>query len=119
MQSQLLISNQFALEECATLQPNSRSWHNETGFAPLGGMFAAPMGYLLDATLLDATGELRPVDGFAMQHTRKGSGMAGGGGLWLGTGSVKVADKCRFAQAGGMMRQEFRPIIAQTQIGDF
>lgn len=114
MQSQLLFSNLFALEECACLQPNSRSWQNENGFAPLGGLTASPMGYFLGMRSHDVMGELRPVDGLVMQP-----GMAGNGGLGMGTDTLTLAGKGRLAKAGGIMRQETRPVTAQIQIGDY
>ena len=110
MQSQLLFSELFALQECASLQPNSRSWHNEKGIAPQVGM-SATMGYLLDAGLRDVMGELRPVDGPAMQPTA----MAGICGLGIAT----ELGKRRLAQMGGIMRHAVRPIAKQTQIGDY
>lgn len=116
MQNQLLFSNLFALEECARFQPNSRSWQNEIGCAPLGGLTASPMGYLLDMRSHAAMGDLRPVDSLTMQ-TRKGSGMAGTGGLGMGIDTVTGIR--RFAEVGGIMRQETRPATAQIQIGDY
>jgi len=110
MQNQLLFSELFALQECDSLQPNSRSWHNEKGIAPQVGMLAT-MGYLLDAGLRDVMGELRPVDGPAMQPT----GMAGMSGL----GMASEGGKRRLAQMGGIMRHAVRPIAKQTQIGDY
>ena len=110
MQSQLLFSNPFALEECACLQPNSRSWQNENGFAPLGGFTASPMAYLLGMRSYAVMGGLRPVDGFSMQ-----TGMTGNGGPGMGTDAFAIIGKRAFAGVGGFMR----PITAHIQIGDY
>ena len=118
MQHTLLISNDFALEECASLQPNSCSWQNEIGCAPLGGFTASSMGYLLAMRPHATTGDLRPVDNFTMQ-TCKGHGMAGTGSMGMDNDSFVVPGNRRFAEAGGMMRQETRPATAQIQIGDY
>lgn len=115
---QLLSSNLFALEECASLQPNSRSWHNEYACAPQGGLLASLMGTLLDATMRDARGGLRPVDGATMRQARKGNGMAGTGGMRLADTPADVR-MSQFAEATGMLRHETRPGAAQIQIGDY
>lgn len=114
MQSQMLFSDLFALEPCASLQPNSRSWQNENRFAPQGGTYAAPMGYLLDAGLRDVMGELRLVDGFAMPTTRKGFGMADAGGTGSDPELLVTGGKPTFAHSGAIMR----PGLAQTLLGD-
>ena len=117
---QLLSSNLFALVECASLQPNSRSWHNENACAPQGGLLASLMGTLLDATIRDAKGGLRPVDGTIMLQARKGNGMAGTGGIGLAMADTPAGVRMsQFAEATGMMRHEARPGAAQTQIGDY
>jgi hypothetical protein len=117
---QLLSSNLFALEECASLQPNSRSWHNENACAPQGGLLAFLMGTLLDATMRDARGGLRPVDGTTMRQARKGNGMAGTGGMGLAMADTPAGVRMsQFPDATGMMRHEARPDAAQIQISDY
>lgn len=115
MQTKLLSSNLIALEECASLQPNSRSWHNEKECAPQGGLMAFLMGNLLDAALRDARGELRPVDGLTMPH----AGMNGTGGMGMCIDDIPTAGIYGFAEAAGIMRHETRPGMAQTGIDTY
>lgn len=114
---QLLNSNLFALEECASLQPNSRSWHNENACAPQVGRSVFLMGTLLDATLRNSKGGLRPVDGIIMPQTRNGYGMLATGGMGMAD-TPAMARVSQIGKATGMLWQEARPAAAQIQIGD-
>ncbi len=118
MQNQLLFSKLFALEECASFQPNSRSWQNEIGIAPLGGFTAFPMGYLLGMRLHDTLGDLRPVDGLC-KYNCPGSGRAGHGSHGMAISTFPIVGMRSFAEAAGIMRQENRLVTAQTRIGGY
>lgn len=115
MQTKLLSSNLIALEECASLQPNSRSWHNEKECAPQGGLMAFLMGNLLDAALRDARGVLRPVDGLTMPQT----GMNGTGGMGMCIDDIPTVRMSDLAVATGMLRHETRPGTAQIRIDNY
>lgn len=117
MHQHLLLCNDFALEECASLQPNSRLWQTETGYALKGGngFSAAPMGYLLAADSQDARGVVRPIDGLTMLNNMVG-GEANGGNDTLATNASD--GMLGFAGKGGMMRKE-RPAIQGIRFRDY
>lgn len=122
MHQHLLICNDFALEPCASLQPNSRLWQTETGTTPMNGtgFSASRLGYLLDAPVRDVRGVLRPIDGLVMDSSQ---GM--GGSIYTGrTGTLATNPfafdgKLGFAESGGIMRKQFRPTAQEIGISDY
>lgn len=117
MHQHLLLCNDFAIEKCASLQPNSRLWQTETGYALNGGngFIAAPMGYLLAADSQDARGVVRPIDCSTMANF---TGLVGGeptGGNNDTLATLASDGMLGFAEKGGMMRKE-RPAAEGMQI---
>jgi hypothetical protein len=121
MQHTLLISNEFALEECARLQPNSRSWRNETGTLPVGGFTPARIDSLLASRFMRGTmGVVRLSDSPALE-----SRYVAGGPAYTGRTGILVQNpfafdgKLGFAVTGGIMPEETRPATLEMQISNY
>lgn len=121
MQPTLLISNDFALEECASLQPNSRLWQNETGFLPLGGFKASRTDSLLASrSMPEALGGLRLVDSYAVESLHVSGGPAYTGRIGtLEMNPFAFDGKLGFSENGGIMPKETRPTDPEILISNY
>ncbi len=117
MQHTLLICNDFAIEKCASLQPNSRLWQTETGTSPVSGFNASPSGYLLDSRVMRvARGVMRPIDSLAINSIQGvGDSIYTGRTGTLAMNPFAFDGKLGFAEDGGIMRKDNRP--ADQEIG--
>lgn len=120
MQPTLLISNDFALEECASLQPNSRSWQNETGTLPVGGLTTVRRASMLAARFMPGTmGVVRPSDSplMAALHVEGGPAYTGRTDR-LALNPFAFDGKLGFSETGGIMPEEIRPASLEMQINN-